>query len=96
MILFKENYDSSKKYRSIGVRAEQLVSSEVAWQISMFTSIENHLRSRNIDKTVDAIRSRFGYESVKRGISLSNLSLSDFNPKDDHVIFPFAYFKESI
>lgn len=96
MLLFKENYDASKKYRSLGVRAEQLVSSEVVRQISMFTSMENHLRSRCIDQTIDEIRSRFGYESVKRGISLSNLSLSDFNPKEDHVIFPFTYFKESI
>jgi DNA polymerase IV len=96
MLLFTENFDFSKRYRSIGVRAEQLVNHEVAWQISMFTSIEHHLRSRIIDTTMDAIRGRFGHDSIQRGISLSNLSLSDFNPKEDHVIFPFAYFKESI
>ena len=96
MTLFQDNFDGTLRYRSIGVRAENLVHHEVAWQLSMFTSLEHHNRSRTIDMTMDAIRDRFGHESIQRGITLSNLSLSDFNPKDDHVIFPFAYFKESI
>ena len=96
MTLFKDNFDFSKRYRSIGVRAEQLVHSEAAWQMSMFIPFEHHLRSRVIDTTMDAIRSRFGHDSIQRGITLSNLSLSDFNPKEDHVIFPYTYFKESI
>lgn len=96
MLLFQENLNPCVCYRSIGVRAENLVHYEIAWQLSMFASLENHDRLRSIDVTMDAVRARFGHNSIQRGITLTNLSLSDFNPKEDHVIFPFAYFKESI
>ena len=41
---------------------------------------------------IDQIRSHYGFNSVKRCSMLMDQTLTDFNPKGDHVIFPVSYF----
>ena len=46
-----------------------------------------------IEKTVDAIRCRFGRDAVLRASALLDSKLTGFNPKADHTIHPYNYFR---
>ena len=45
-----------------------------------------------IDVTVDELRRRYGYMSVRRAITMADPLLGGINPKDDHTVHPIGYF----
>ncbi len=93
--LFKEHVDFKVPLRSIGVKASDLVLEQDLLQLDIFSSYDDEEKALNLEKTIEHIRQRYGFSSVQRALMLSDTDLSGFNPKDDHVIFPEAYFKGS-
>jgi DNA polymerase-4 len=91
--LFEKNVDFSISLRSIGIKASQLVHEESLTQNSLFTPYEEIQKNLSLEKTIEHIRERYGFSSIQRCLMLSDPQLSGFNPKQDHVIFPEAYFK---
>ncbi len=82
--LFEEKYDFSKPLRSIGIRAINLrPCSEEARQIYLFEDFEKSAKLETIEKEMDAIRSRFGKNSIKRG----SLLYEETPPRAEH---PFS------
>lgn len=90
--LFKRNHLSGKPVRSLSVRACNLCLRENE-QLSFLPEIAAIQKQEELERSVDAIRSRFGHFSIQRGIQLSGKQLSDFSPKDDHIIHPESFFK---
>ena len=45
-----------------------------------------------LDVTVDELRRRYGYMSVRRAITMADPLLGGINPKDDHTVHPRGYF----
>lgn len=90
--LFKSNHLSGKPVRSLSVRACNLCLRENE-QLSFLPEIAAIQKQEELERSVDAIRSRFGHFSIQRGIQLSDKQLSDFSPKDDHIIHPESFFK---
>ena len=45
-----------------------------------------------LDVTVDELRRRYGYMSVRRAITMADPLLGGINPKDDHTVHPIGYF----
>ena len=45
-----------------------------------------------LDVTVDELRRRYGYMSVRRAITMADPLLGGINPKDDHTVHPVGYF----
>ena len=45
-----------------------------------------------MDVTVDELRRRYGYMSVRRAITMADPLLGGINPKDDHTVHPIGYF----
>ena len=45
-----------------------------------------------LDVTVDELRRRYGYMSVRRAITMADPLLGGINPKDDHMVHPIGYF----
>lgn len=68
--LFEELWDGVTPLRLLGVSLSN-VTREEGGQLTMFASQQNE-RARQLDRTVDAIRSRFGQASVSRGGSLKS------------------------
>ncbi len=66
--LFKESYHWHKSVRSLGIRMTELVDVNEPEQLSLFVDEENRKKRRDMDKTVDSIREKFGYDVIKRGI----------------------------
>lgn len=88
--LFKANIRSPFALRSIGVRACDLVNDR--YRQLTFDSLGLQ-KQEDLETAIDKIRYRFGHYAIQRGIMLSDKSLSNLNPKDDHVIHPVAFMR---
>ena len=62
-------------------------------QISLFSDERARVRKERLDKTTDWLKRRFGSKSVVSGTLLLDRTLSNLDPKKDHVIHPVGYFK---
>lgn len=90
--LFYHNTKNVFPIRSIGVSISDLSHGETNRQLSLFVNHEQIEKQRQLDKTIDLIRKRYGFTTIKRGVMLTDQGLSEFNPKNDHVIFPVSYY----
>lgn len=89
MALFLESYDWQKgPIRSIGIAGAELVTAGARAQLSLLESEESRLRREQAERTVDSIRTRFGYGAILRCRMLSDTSLGLINPREEHIIFP--------
>ncbi len=66
--IFEEKYPWQHNIRSVTVQAIDLVPQDTPGQISLFTDHERIEKLERLDKCVEAIRGRFGKDSIKNGI----------------------------
>ena len=90
--LFRRSYSWTAPIRSIGVRGADLVDVTIGIQTSLFDNDRRRSAWEQIDVTVDRLRQRYGYMSVRRAITMSDPVLGCINPKDDHTVHPVGYF----
>lgn len=76
--------------RSVGVRAIKLVDGRCC-QMSLYADEKRSMRRAELEKTVDALRARYGRDSVLRGVFCRDRDLSAVNPKDDHKTHPVGF-----
>lgn len=93
MRLLRENWDWHKPLRSIGVRATDLLPVSTPVQCSIFEDSERQEKRERLERSVDDLRRRFGHYCVGRAVCVSDPTLRNISPKDDHVIHPVGYFK---
>ncbi|MEG1557413.1 MAG: DNA polymerase IV [Oscillospiraceae bacterium] len=91
--LFKTSYSWTKPLRSIGVRGCNLSSMSEQRQLSLYCDESLTIKQEQLEGAIDALRGRYGYKSVMRGITFCKDSLTKINPKDDHTVHPVGYFK---
>ena len=91
LALFTHHTKDHFPLRSIGISVTDLTQGDNDQQLSLFYNQEDIEKERKIDQTVDLIRQRYGFNKITRGIMLTDKTLSGFNPKDDHVIFPIGF-----
>ena len=92
MSLLKQNYDFSLPLRSVTITLDHLVNETEEVQLSLFEDVNKRKKTYDLEVVIDQIRSHYGFNSVKRCSMLMDQTLTDFNPKGDHVIFPISYF----
>ena len=73
--------------RSIGLRAAMLVSSDAPEQLDFFTDYAKLHARRAIDSTVDEVRRKYGYHSIKRGLTGIDCKLGMLNAQEEHINF---------
>ena len=93
MRLLRENWDWHKPLRSIGVRATDLLPASIPVQCSIFEDSERQEKRERLERSVDDLRRRFGHYCVGRAVCVSDPTLRNIIPKDEHVIHPVGYFK---
>lgn len=91
MVLFHASYHWEKPIRSIGVRVSELVTDTAPYQLDLYTDPRKRQELLKLERTVDSLRSRFGYEAIQRGCMYRDRQLSRLNPKEDHIIHPQGY-----
>ena len=77
--------------RSIGLRAATLVDSGAPEQLDLFVNQKKLDYHRKIDMTVDDIRRRYGYHSIRLGLAGLDDKLGMLNAKDEHTIHPMGF-----
>ena len=77
--LFEKNYSWKHPIRSITVRAINLVSLDFDEQINLFYDAEKNSRIEALDKAVEKIRSRYGYNAIKNATLLQNPKMPSHN-----------------
>lgn len=91
MELFKKNYRWDKPIRSIGVRGSGLIEATGCDQLSMFFDDTQRQKRECIDRTVDLIRSQYGYLSIQRAAIYADAQLSRVCPRE-HIVHPVGFF----
>lgn len=91
--LFEESVDFTLALRSIGIKASDLQLEHSYQQLDLFDYTLKNEQAMALEKTIEYIRERYGFQAIQRCLMLKDPHLSGFNPKQDHVIFPEAYFK---
>ena len=92
MDLFRNNYHWENPIRGVGVRGTDLVNAMNNKQLTFFEDETREEKYIRLENTIDDIRRRFGHFSMQRAVMYVDRSLTELNPKDDHVIFPVSYF----
>ena len=94
MELFRQHYPWHKPLRSLSLSTIYLVTANRHMQLSLFDdTAEQLLVQEQIEKTIDMLRYRFGHNAVLRASALLDPKLTGFNPKEDHTIHPYSYFR---
>ena len=79
--LFKEKYLWQNNIRSVTVQAINLVPQDAPRQINMFADTAAQEKAECLDKCIEAIRERFGRDSVRNGVLLQNLMMPANKPE---------------
>ena len=90
--LFLKNYNWEHPIRSVGIRGADLVTDIYCEQMDLFCDYRYRDKQMKADQTVDDIRRRFGFYSVKSGLMVKDEGLSGVNAKEDHTVHPKGYF----
>ena len=91
MELFKKNYRWDNPIRSIGVRGAGLIEAAACDQTSLFFDDKQRQKREHIDRTVDLIRSQYGYLSIQRAAIYADAQLSRVCPRE-HIVHPVGFF----
>ncbi|MBQ9790979.1 MAG: DNA polymerase IV [Clostridia bacterium] len=90
--IFKNNYTWSNTIRAIGIRVSGFNDNVV--QCNLFTDENLDKKKETLERTIENLRQRFGYNIIKRANIINHKDLVDINPKEDeHIIHPVGFFK---
>lgn len=90
MGLFQRHHTSREPVRSLSVKASGLTPADGVVQLSLFPEEQKAQRRADIDRTLDKIRSKYGYRSIRRAIALVDPAL-DLDAKEEHIIHPTGF-----
>lgn len=61
-------------------------------QLDLFMNSERREKQGKVDRAVDDIRRRFGYQSIQHCMMYQDRALASLDAKADHTVHPHAYF----
>ena len=93
MNLCKKNYSFQNPIRNIGVKVSDLSSADAPHQVNLFLDEEKRKRAESLEYTLDSVRRRFGHNAIRRATLHLDPTLTNLNPKQEHTIHPYSYFK---
>lgn len=88
--LFKK-HTNGKPIRSLSVRACNLEPVDYV-QLSLLPDVAQLQKQEELESAMDNLRNRFGHFSLQKGLMLTDRELSNFDPKNDHIIHPMSFF----
>ena len=91
--LFEQRYRFGFPFRSMGINCSQLSPLDAPVQVDMFGEDERRVKQEQLERSIDGLRLRFGHQVIRRGIVLSDLSYSEINPKEEHIIHPVGFLR---
>ena len=92
--IFATKYTFRNPLRSIGVRGINLVSEDSYVQTNLFENTEKREKLESLEKEIDKLRFRYGYNCIQRGTLLEDRGLTKYDIKADNTIHPVGYFND--
>lgn len=92
--LFLRSYSfesGDKPIRSVGITGYDVIPDSSPIQLDLFTSALQQEKLERLNKSVDAIRSRYGYTSIQRAVVLTDKTFAAFDTKMQNEIHPVGY-----
>lgn len=80
--LFKKTYHSTIPVRSLTVCASELIPYYEDIQLDFIGEAVQEQKKESINRTVDDLRKRYGYSTVRRAVVMQDANLGLFNPKE--------------
>ena len=88
--IFRQRYAGGEPVRSLSVKVSGLTPVDSGVQLSLFPEVQKAQRRADIDRTLDRIRGKYGYRSIRRAITLVDPAL-DLDAKGEHIIHPIGF-----
>ena len=92
MALFRELHRWPAPIRSLGITAGALERDDFPEQLDLFGAAEQRQTQERLDAVMDAVRKKYGFASIRRGLSASDLHLGGLNAREEHVVHPIGFF----
>ena len=94
MALFHELHDWRRDgpIRSLGLSAGTLERADAPEQLDLFGRAEERQRQAALDRTMDALRGKYGFACIRRGLAALEPRLGGLNAREEHVAHPIGYF----
>ena len=73
--LFRSLWDEKTPLRLLGVALTDIAREEESVQLSLFSENEERVKARLVDRTVDEIRHKFGYNTIQRGATCGSSTI---------------------
>jgi DNA polymerase IV len=89
--LFRASWYWHKKIRSLGLKVTDLREADGIIQPTLW-GLTGPQKREDIDYSLDDIRKRYGYYSVRRALLMKS-DLAALDPEKDHTIHPLSYFR---
>ena len=90
MDIFRHSHTSGQPVRSLSIQVSGLVPADEMTQLSLFPEDQNAQRRADIDRTIDRIREKHGYFSIRRAVTLVDPAL-DLDARGEHTIHPTGF-----
>ncbi len=88
--LFEKSYHWAKPLRTVSVGISTLEAEDTPCQLDLLNSTVRE-RHEKLDRTVDALKSRFGDNCVWRAIVLEEPDLASTSPYETHTVHPIGF-----
>lgn len=90
MDIFRHSHTNGRPVRSFSIKVSGLAPADEMMQLSLFPEDRRAQHRADIDRTMDKIRAKYGYFSIRRAIILVDPAL-DLDAKGDHIIHPVGF-----
>ena len=90
--LFESRFLPLLPLRSAGLCCSSLVPDDTPIQLDFFGNAQQRLHREALERSIDALRSRYGHQIIRRGISMADAQYAAINPVEDHIIHPMPFY----
>lgn len=90
--LFRQHWKWNHAIRSLGVRMNDLCTSDAPTQMSLFTDYQQQDQRESIERTIEQLRRRFGPHCINRAVVLRDRRLTGTMSPNGHMIEPSGSF----
>lgn len=94
MALFRELHDWRRDgpIRSMGLSAGTLERADAPEQLDLFGLAAERQHQAALDRAMDALRDKYGFACIRRGLSALEPRLGGLNAREEHIAHPIGYF----
>jgi len=92
MQLFDGRFAGHFPFRSVGLSCSHLSRDDEPVQLDFVGEETRRMHMEKLERSIDALRSRYGHQVIQRGVVLADAQCAKINPVEDHTIHPVPFY----